>query len=692
MEPVSFIIGIDTGGTFTDGYFIRDREARKAKVLTTPHDLTTCFLDCLREGAKLFSIPLEKLLRDTESIRYSTTIATNTVITKTGSKLGVIVTRGYENTLYRDPASPDPSPLDTFVKPSLVAPVNERIGDGGQEEQELDEEEALKAAERLIDAGARIVVALKNSDRNPAHELKIRQIIRDEYPRQYLGAVEVLLSHEAAATRNDFIRTNTAILNAYLHRNLAHYLYKAEDDLRASGYRWPLLVVSSHGGLSRVSKTKALQTYGSGPVAGILGALAVAHYYGYEDLVLTDMGGTSFDIGLIENGRIERAGQPRIEGIPIHLNSLAIESMGIGGGSIAEVDGNGRLKVGPRSAGALPGPACYDLGGGEPTVTDADVVLGYIDPNYFLGGRMKLNKERAYSAIEDRIARPLGLDVTEAAQAVRKVADAHMGQAVYKETALKGYDPKSLLLVAYGGAGPTHCCSFSQHLGIKRILTLPFSPVFCAFGGASMDILHTYEKGKRIVMSSPHGREYLKDCGEFNAVVEELRDRALRDMRGEGFGAEKVSFNLELDMKWGTQLNTTRMASPRLLLGDEDDVVEICKAFEEFYVRLYSRAAAYPEGGIEIESFLLQALLPTVKPQLPKYDLDGRDPIKALKGKREVSWEEGLRSTLVYERGLLRPGNEIQGPALIEAEDTTLVLPEDYRLKVDQHLSCVLER
>jgi len=145
-------------------------------------------------------------------------------------------------------------------------------------------------------------------------------------------------------------------------------------------------------------------------------------------------------------------------------------------------------------------------------------------------------------------------------------------------------------------------------------------------------------------------------------------------------------------MKWGTQLNTTRMASPRLLLGDEDDVVEICKAFEEFYVRLYSRAAAYPEGGIEIESFLLQALLPTVKPQLPKYDLDGRDPIKALKGKREVSWEEGLRSTLVYERGLLRPGNEIQGPALIEAEDTTLVLPEDYRLKVDQHLSCVLER
>ena len=207
-----------------------------------------------------------------------------------------------------------------------------------------------------------------------------------------------------------------------------------------------------------------------------------------------------------------------------------------------------------------------------------------------------------------------------------------------------------------------------------------------------MDILHTYEKGKRIVMSSPHGREYLKDCGEFNAVVEELRDRALRDMRGEGFGAEKVSFNLELDMKWGTQLNTTRMASPRLLLGDEDDVVEICKAFEEFYVRLYSRAAAYPEGGIEIESFLLQALLPTVKPQLPKYDLDGRDPIKALKGKREVSWEEGLRSTLVYERGLLRPGNEIQGPALIEAEDTTLVLPEDYRLKVDQHLSCVLER
>ena len=440
----------------------------------------------------------------------------------------------------------------------------------------------------------------------------------------------------------------------------------------------------------------AYQLYGAGPVAGLLGGVFLSQLYGLRDLILTDVGGTSFDLGLIADGRASSYEfRPVIDRWLVALSTLEVKSIGVGGGSIANVNYSlgSKIEVGPRSAGSMPGPACYDLGGREPTLTDADVILGYINPKYFLGGRIVLKSDRAIDAVKSKVSEPLGLDLTESAAAIRKVADANMGAEIYKETALKGYDPRALVLVAYGGAGPTHCCAFASELGVRKIITLPLSPVFCAFGAATMDIMHSYEKGQRITLEGGLRGEYVPSYTEFNEVVDELRTRAIRDMRGEGFADRQSLLLLELDMRWGTQLNTTRVVSPRMRLNGERDLKAICSAFEKEYSRLYSSAAIYPEGGIEVENFLLKTIVQTQKPRFPRHEKSGSDPTNSFKGKREVYWEDAgtFQSTRTYERKSLRCGNVIDGPGIIEAEDTTIVLPQGFCYTVDQYLNGIIE-
>ncbi|HVW68805.1 MAG TPA: hydantoinase/oxoprolinase family protein, partial [Steroidobacteraceae bacterium] len=367
---MGYTIDIDTGGTFTDGFIVHGAQVRAVKVPTTPHDLTICFAECIRACAEAFGMPPAKLLMQTDIVRFCNTIGTNTIINRDGVKVGLIVTAGHEH-LAPTEQGDAPAPL---IAPDLVAGLPEAVTAAGASVHAPDPVTVLALAQSLIDRGARaLVVALANSERNPVHERSVRDVIKREYPRDYLGSVPVFLASEISTRSGYAERINTAAVNAYIHAKLARLLYKAGEDLRQHDYRGVLFIGHNNGAAARVAKTRAINTYNSGPAAGLLGARAIGRLYGCDNVVSTDMGGTSFDIGIVSNGRVGLTLQPDVEGFRCNMPMMSIRALGAGGGSIAGVF-DGVLRVGPRSAGAVPGPACFDRGGSQPTVTDANLV------------------------------------------------------------------------------------------------------------------------------------------------------------------------------------------------------------------------------------------------------------------------------------------------------------------------------
>ncbi|MBW2119927.1 MAG: hydantoinase/oxoprolinase family protein, partial [Deltaproteobacteria bacterium] len=324
-----------------------------------------------------------------------------------------------------------------------------------------------------------------------------------------------------------------------------------------------------------------------------------------------------------------------------------------------------------------------------------DLVLGYIDPDYFHGGKMKLDKDLAHHAIKDKIADALGVDVTEAARLIKKLVDSNMGDIIVKETYLRGFDPKDFVLFAAGGAGPIHCCGYGFYSGMDRIMVFPFSATFCALGSAGMDIVHIYERSKKIILLEPGSKEYFDDYEQYNEVVESLKKQAIRDIKGEGFSLEGMILRLELEMKFGGQVHVLRTNSPCLKLEGPDHSKAICEAFFKEFNDVYGAAAMYPEGGIEIRNFILHCILPQHKIELPKYPMAGERVSKsAYKGKRMAYWEEygGHRKTPIYDQSEMKPGNILEGPAIIEGKDTNVVLEPAARLTVDKYLNYLIEK
>ncbi len=692
---MKFTIDIDTGGTFTDGFFVRGDEVRTVKVRTTPHDLTVCFSECIKEGGQQFGIDIYQMLLNTDIIRYSNTIGTNTIIQKTGAKLGLIVTSGYENTLYRDSkVSFKENGIGTFIPEEMISGIEEAIDEKGQVVKPVNPNEVLEKAQFLIDHGARaVVVSLKNSWLNPIHEKEVKRIIKREYPNFYLGSARIFLSSEVIDRPDEALRTNSALVNAYIHGMLVRYLYKAEEDLRRNFFIKPLMIVHSNGGVARVAKTRAINTYNSGPVAGLMGAMSLGKLYGYQNLISTDMGGTSFDIGIILNGAYSFKMTPVVGGLPINLPMIEVETLGMGGGSIAKVDSKKKeLKVGPESAGALPGPAAFDLGGREATITDSDIVLGFIDPNYFLGGRMKLNRKRAAEVIQGRIGVPLGLNLQEAALEMRTCADRIIAKEIEKAFVAKAGKKerlKEMVLMVYGGAGPTHCCTFADLLGIEKILTTPFTPVFSAFGSSIMDVLHLYSETKPTLLFD--GKDYTNSLSHLNDRIEHLRTVAFRDMRGEGFAPEKIEIYLEFFMSYGGD-EEVKLKLPYLIFQTKADLEKVCKDFANEHRRLYPRLDCSGKP-IMLMTLGLGVLAPTPHFQMSESPFQGENPDRALKGEREVFLtKDGYEKTKIYERETLGVGNKILGPAIIEAKDTTYVILAGWEFIVDRYKNGMIQR
>lgn len=702
-------INVDVGGTFLDFMVTKGSKYVIAKVPTTEYELGVGFLKGLEESAANWGTTLEELLKNTETIKYCTTIGTNAIIERRGPKLGLITTGGFEDTIFigRGRQWADGLPeadvqnITKIEKPvplvprKLVVGLRERIDYAGNIIMPLVKEDVLEKVRYLVDSGVRgFVVCFLWSFRNPAHERQVKEIIEEEYPEVYLGNMPIILSSEISPKEGEYVRAMTAITNAYIHVEFREQISHLANDLMVKGYKKTLLLVDNLGGCAKSSRTKAVSTHSASPVSGLCGAVHLGREVGLQNIVYIDMGGTSFDIGVVAEGAIRYYDlYPAIGRWRTQLTAIKTSSVGAGGGSIAWFNPSlGRLEVGPRSAGAIPGPMCYDLGGEEPTVTDADVVLGYINPDYYLGGKMRLSKEKALKGMK-KIGEQLGLDEVSTAKMIKKVVDGFMSQEIFKEVAFKGYEPSQFVIFACGGAGPTHACGLATSAEMGECYIPTLSPVFGAFGASTLPVRHSYEKSRHIRLFDYATGTYLTDFEVFNSIVEELKDLAMKDIVLEGFSEQQASIKLELEIRYGAQWRYTHIESPIMALNREEDVKEVCDRFTEDFTRLYGAEAGFPEAGIELEGFRLFVQLELPLFPLEQHKLVGEIPEEALKGERDCYWEDlGFTRTKIYEWGLLKPGNRVEGPAIIEAEATTVVIEPGWTFRMNPYFDGVLNQ
>ena len=702
-------IDIDVGGTFTDMVLNYNGETILKKTPTTPHDLSACFLNVIEEGGKELEMGPEELLPEVGLVRYSTTVAMNRLIERKGPRLGLITTEGHEDSILigkgaqwvdgtrvseRRNLAPQKKP-EPLISRELIVGVKERVDSFGQIVRPLDEENVRQQVRHLVDQGVRgFVVSLLWSPANPAHEQRIKKIIRDEYKEYTLGYMPVVLASDVIGRSGEYQRSMTAILDAYLFRAMQMELAAMWDRLRDYQYKGPFMMVHNSGGMAEVFKTDAVRTYSAGPVSALIGSHRLAEKLGHNNVIACDVGGTSFDIGLVVGQSVRNYDfRPILDRWMVGISMLQTMSIGAGGGSIASVNkllGN-RVEVGPQSAGSYPGPVCYDQGGEEPTVTDADLVLGYLDQDYYFGGEMLLNKERAEEVIKEKIADPLGVSVAEAALLIRKIVDENMGTAIRKEIHLRGYDPKDFVLFAIGGGGPTHVAGYMGD--IPTAVVFPYSPVFSAHGSSVMDVMHIYENSRRYILMEPATRNFSTNYDDFNSVVDSLIERAKKELAGEGMPVEEAVFRLELDMLYGGQVHRKRSSSPVLQVNSEADMKAIYDDFEQEFSNAFSPLVCHPDGGVYVESFVLTASIPSEVPEIPEYPLSGPDASQALRTKRQCYWgNSGFEESAVYDFSKLEAGNEINGPAVLETEYTTLVVPPDFVCRIDEHLFARIER
>ncbi|MBI2963853.1 MAG: hypothetical protein HYY35_08880 [Deltaproteobacteria bacterium] len=635
-----FTIELDTGGTFTDGYVSSPSRAIRSKVDTTPHDLTEGILRCIDQAAAEVGADRAELLRRTDVVRLSTTVGTNVLINRSGAKVGVLMDRA----LYDDVVRRLPPRLP--LSAALVEPLSLAAPDA--------EASTVAALRRLLERGARIiVVALDDGPDLAERERTVRAFIAAEYPRHYLGAVPILPSHEVTLTPSPFVRLCTAVLDAYLHPVMSRFLYRVEDELRRSGYSRPLLVAQSNGGTSRVAKTTAIRTWGSGPAGGVAGAAALAELLGLQNVVSVDVGGTSSDLAVLRHGRWTYAVQPVLDGVPASLPVLELESIGIGGGSISSVL-SGELEVGPKSAGAQPGPAAFGLGGQDATVTDAACVLGLFDPAHFLGGRKSLDPAAARRAVEEQVARPLATSAEDAARRILAGAARAVGRAVARALADRGLSAADTWLFATGGGGGLLASAMAAEAGLAGAYAFPLSPVFSAFGLSRLDLLHAYE------VRAGDG-----DLGETLAA---LARRARRDMRGEGVDAREIAFRLE------AEVSASDGRVDAVDLGDASALdVTVARA---------------KEYGTALRLLRLKAIAPGRRGEIARRNGASAPP----SGTREVAWTSRAQATPVHDWDALPAGARFEGPTIVESNDTTLAIPPGTSARVGAWGEIVLTR
>ncbi|MEE8110296.1 MAG: hydantoinase/oxoprolinase family protein [bacterium] len=717
-KGTDYIVYLDTGGTFSDAVVV-DSKGRfvSGKSATTPDDLAECFFGCIQDAARKLDLSLSDLLSRTRILGFGTTAGTNALITRVGGpRLGLICTKGVEDTTIimrmegRWAGRPQQETLHNAGtdKPEPLIPrerihgVTERVDSKGRVAIPLVEEEVRQAVGQLLNEGVEgIAVCFLWSFLNDVHEKRTRELIREMAPD-----LPVSLSAEVAPIIREYPRFMSTIIDLFIGRPVQKLFSTIGKRLSEHGYTRELLVMKASGGLSRSDVVRPITTLHSGPVGGLLGVEYLKQLYQEAYAVGTDMGGTSFDLSLTKPTGWEYIKTPVVARFTLANPMLGIEAIGAGGGTIASLDPTSSgLRIGPNSAGAVPGPVCYDKGGTEPTVTDADLVLNRINPDFFLDGEMPLNREKAYAVVRERIATPLGFTPEEAALGIVQSIDGIMQSAIRVFLSWKGVDPRQAVLFSFGGAGPTHCAGYTQGLEVKRVIIPPFASTFSAFGASTADVTRRYDASPYLVMPDlPYDitrqRFDVRSLESvpanllerFNRTMEWLEDRVVQDMAREGFSRDELQIRYFLDMRYGGQLNEITCRAPIGRIREAADFQAILEAFEGEYVRLFHPGTQYPKGGAEIITVTVEAAAPPIaKPVLEPQPHGGSDPSKALKGRRKVLFPSGWLETNVYASDQLMHGYEIAGPSILEGNDTTVVVPETHRITVDAYRNFFLE-
>ena len=694
-KEVIYHVGVDTGGTFTD-VIVLDSNGNiiPGKAETTFPDLEVGVLNGIENTAENIGISLDELLSKATVVCQGTTIGTNVLINRNGVKAGMITTIGFEDTTHIMRAIGRVDGLSTeeirhqavVKKPVPLIPkrwikgVNERVDCFGNIVVELDKEGVENAVKELLTDGVEaIAICFLWSHINPKNELEAAAIVSKVAP-----GTHVVMSHKVAPLIREYGRFNTAAIDAYIGPIMVKWYQKLSNMLRAHGFTKELLTAQVWGGVMPYKDMLPIGTVNSGPVGGVLGSRRVAHLLELPNVVNTDVGGTSFDTSIIAEYHPLYAHEKPIMRFRVNIPMVDTTSIGAGGGTIAWIDPAGALKVGPVSAGSTPGPVCYMKGGTQPTVTDAMVVLGMIHPDYYLGGRMKLNKHAATRAIE-ALGAKISLGLTETASSIFRIQTEHMTDLLRLVVTRAGYDPRDFTVFCYGGGGGIHGPLYGKDLRFMKIYIFPQSALWSAFGIASADVSRIF--GTSVFFRMP------VDPGEVNKVYDKLEKQAIDEMVRLRFKPEEVVLTREINMKFGRQVNVESIPVPRKSYTRQD-IQSMCNSFVEYYRSLYGEGAAFVEAGVEAMAMSVTATIPGVRPALRKRTLGTQNASHALKGKRDVfSVEKGSYvSTYVYEGEKLKPGNLVPGPAVIEMPTTTILVPVDQELKVDGYGFFVIEQ
>ena len=698
----------DVGGTFTDCFVVdQSGDFVLGKAPSTPSAIAEGFMASLNQAREAGGVSPEAFFSSLEVVGYGATTVLNALLTRSGGKPGLLITRGFEDLLLMERGKQSWVTLSRadrihpvthrhqapLVSRRRVRGITERITARGEELVPLHEVDVHSATLELIDQGVdSLVIVFLWSFLADAHERKAKVIAAAAAASRGV-ILPIFCSSEVSPTLRELPRANAATVEAFAGPSTLKALSTVESDLHRYGFRGDLQVMQSAGGLAPARHVRAIDTAMSGPVGGLVGTRYIGELYGFSNLISTDVGGTSFDVGLVAEGFIGVDREPVLAGLLLSLPMMEVASIGAGGGTIARIDPlTRRLVVGPESAGAVPGPVCYGKGGTEPTVTDADLVLGYLNPRAFIGGKIQLDHGAAVEAIRNRIADPLGLTVEAAAAGIREVIDTRMRETVVGMVAVRGFALEDYVLLAFGGAGPTHVCGYTDGLPLRGILTFPYAAAFSAFGAAAADYEHHYHRAVNLVIppAAPDADRQAVANSLSNAWAR-LEEQALSQMEAEGVGAEQVRLRHLAMVRYGRQLNDLVVTSPIARCQSVADLQLVLTAFEDLYARIYAKGAQFPQAGFEIFEVGLVASVLKVKPRLRRQALIDPDPAAAQLDVRPAWFNGGFQPARRFSWSGLRPGHRIAGPAIVEDPTTTLVIPPQRSIRVDEYRSVWIE-
>ncbi len=687
MQDRYYRLGCDIGGTFTDFVLLDDQtgEIKTGKCLTTPRDPS----DAVEEGIRALEATTPDFVGKLDELIHGTTLVINSIIERKGARTGLITTKGFRDILEigREIRY---APYDIFAEfPKPLIPrryrleVDERIRSDGTILRPLDPDDAVKTVRALVGMGVEsIAVCLLNSFENPVHELMIEEIIHKEAP-----GISTSISYRVLPQIKEYERTSTTVTNAYVKPLTGRYLSKLSGRLESIGFTGKLFIMLSSGGVTSVATAAEfpVRIIESGPTAAVIAGQYYGKHFNIPEMFCFDMGGTTAKSCLIQKGvagvvptfevgRVQRF--MKGSGLTIQVPVVDLMEIGAGGGSIAKVSKLGTLQVGPESSGADPGPICYGRGGQDPCVTDADLLLGYLDENYFLGGTMKLDKEGARRGVEEKIAKPLGVSFIQAVWGIHDLINETMAAAAKTHIAEKGGNPKIVTISAFGGAGPVHAYGLAKKLGAPRMLIPPNAGVGSAMGfftaPRAFDLLRSHKVS-------------LNDASfaDIEGIFKGLESDASKILQKEASG-DMIRFERSLDMRFVGQGSEMNIPVPG---GDFSKVTpgEVRKFFDDAYERLYGRT--YPDSEVEFINFKVRASLPEKLLQLPKVDGKGRTLEKAVKGQR-LAYSPISKDFIpftVYDRYNLFPSAQFPGPAIIEEKESTLIVGEGSHVSVDDY-------